>query len=302
MASSASAAIGQSLSRGAPAMINVPRTEPGLVAAVTSHAVPTIARNWRRILAPHGVRIELSAVFTHQAPRVRFKSTHKVRALCELADLLLVVDDEDTGRRRASLIQAKMASQRGTVKISRLQDKLQLDLFQNWPIFDFEEPIYKLAKLNFHHGGPAAQCGRYGVIDRHWNGPPRSPDWSQMHPSNVPGKTAGSQTLADFIVRLVSGRAGRDATLSLRTDWSKTVDALMTITYARQFQHRATLGAARFPRGNSTTAYFLQDELLQVSVTSTGLLAEDSLPEVVVVDGPPPHRALSVLRIRVGGG
>lgn len=294
----ARAAIDRSLSLGNPMGVNVPRTEPGLVAAVTTFAIPRIARDWRQILRPLRTRIEISAVFTHQAPKVRFASARKSKATCELADLLIVVDNLRTGRRQAALIQAKMAAHRATVQISRPQDRLQLELFQKWPRFDFEEPIYKLAGVDFHSGGPAKDCGRYGVIDRHLIDPPI---WSQMPPSTVPGKTLAAPVLADFIVDLVRGRVGRDATPTLASDWSKTVEALMTVTFGRTFHQRQSLGPLAFPRGNTSQAFLLQGSLIQVSISTDGELPIDALPEPIFVDEKPLNRALSVIRIGLGG-
>lgn len=294
MIAKACEAIDQSLLLGNPIGIRTPRTEPGLVAAVTTYAIPRIAREWRPLLRKLKTRIEISAVFTHQAPKVRFASGTKARATCELADLLIVVDNARTGKRQAALIQAKMAAQRGTVQISRQQDKLQLQLFQKWPRFDFEETIYNLASVDFHSGGPAVDCGRYGVIDRHLISPPI---WSQMPPSTVPGKTRGAPTLAQFIVDLVSNRVGREATSSLASDWSKTVEALMTITYGRFFHQRQSLGPLAFPRGNTTQAFLLQGDVIQTSVSTNGQLPIDAEPELVFIDKRPPNRAISVIRI-----
>ncbi|MBB4005951.1 hypothetical protein [Allorhizobium taibaishanense] len=294
----ARAAIERALSSGSPTGLSVPRTEPGLVAAVTTYAIPQLAKDWRQILQPTGTNIAISAVFTHQAPKVRFIGPHKTKAACELADLLLVVDNIRTGRRQAALIQAKMAAQRGTVIISRPQDKLQLALFQNWPRFDFQEPIYKLANVDFHSGGSAHDCGQYGVIDRHFVSPPV---WSQMLPSTVPGKTLAAPLLAEFIVDLVRGRVGRDATPALATDWSRTVEALMTVTYGRLFHHRQSLGPLAFPRGNTTQAFFLQNNLIQVSVTTDGSLPTDEEPRFELMDVEPPNRAISTIWIKLGG-
>ncbi|TXR49457.1 hypothetical protein [Phyllobacterium endophyticum] len=292
----ARAAIDRSLLSGSPTGVSVRRTEPGLVAAVTTYAVPQLATDWRQILQPTGTNIAISAVFTHQAPKVRFISFRKPTAICELADLLLVVDNIRTGKRHAALIQAKMAAQRGTVIISRPQDKLQLELFQNWPRFNFLEPIYKLTNVDFHSGGFANDCGQYGVIDRHCVSPPV---WSQMLPSTVPGKTLAAPVLAKFIVDLVQGRVGRDATPALENDWSRTVEALMTVTYGRPFHHRQSLGQLAFPRGNTTQAFFLQGNLIQMSVTTDGSLPADAEPRLELIDVEPPNRALSTIWIEL---
>lgn len=209
MVSVADAAISRSLSRGAPFSIKAPRTEPGLVAAVTLYGIPQMAMDWRKLTKPHGVRLAISAVFTHKAPQVSFKSAVAGGSPCELADLLVVVDD--LNGRRAALVQAKMAAGKGTVQISGTKNKAQLDLFTRWPTFDFEEPIYGLKGLNLRRGGGGPTSGMYGIIDRHWSNPPRVPSWKQMVPTSVPGSVGKASSLGRFIVRMIYGTAGRDA-------------------------------------------------------------------------------------------
>jgi len=46
------------------------------------------------------------------------------------------------------------------------------------------------------------------------------------------------------------------ATPSLRTDWSKAVEKLLTVTYRRAFGDRRTLGSVRPPRGVTAIACF----------------------------------------------
>lgn len=42
---------------------------------------------------------------------------------------------------------------------------------------------------------------------------------------------------------------GRLSTPLLQTDWSKTVERLLTVTYARAFHHKPSLGPFSAPRG-----------------------------------------------------
>lgn len=98
------------LSSGAPGMVATPTTEVGFIAAVVLGGVPAVAAAWGAILNSIGLRLSMVGVFCHQSPMVRFRSggtNHR----CELADLLVVVDDITGGSivdRRAVLVQAKM--------------------------------------------------------------------------------------------------------------------------------------------------------------------------------------------------
>ncbi|MBY5401045.1 hypothetical protein [Rhizobium leguminosarum] len=298
LVASADAAIGQSLSNGAPGSVKAPRTEPGLVAAVVVEAVPAMARAWRSHLQPLGLAVEISAVFTHQSPKVRFTSSANVTGICELADMLVVIDDLRTKIRTAALVQAKMAAQRGWVKIGGYQNKLQLNLFQNWPPFDFEEKVYNLQQVDFQKSGGAAGSGVYGIIDRHWLTAPRVPNWKQLDPSVVPGATAAAPTLGEFIVLMLGNKAGRDATLGqYPSDWARTVEALLKVTFHNQFHERRSMGASAFPRGNTTMAFLMSGQLLQHVVISNGMLPVDVQPEIVNVEEPPLVKAISTLLV-----
>ncbi|MDW9570893.1 hypothetical protein GOA98_28120 [Sinorhizobium meliloti] len=76
----------------------------------------------------------------------------------------------------------------------------------------------------------------------------------------------------------------------LASDWSR-----------RTFHQRQSLGPLVFSRGNTTQAFLLQGSLIQVSVSTDGELPTDAVPQPVFVDEEPPHRALSVTRIDLGG-
>lgn len=296
LAASADAAIGLSLSKGAAGGVKAPRTEPGLVAAVVIDAIPAMAHAWRSHLQPLGLNIEISAVFTHQSPMVRFTSPANAAGRCELADMLVVIDDLRTKSRTAALVQAKMAAGRGWVKICGYQNKLQLDLFQNWPPFDFEEKAYNLQQIDFNKSGGAAGSGLYGIIDRHWLSAPRVPSWKQLDPSAVPGATVSAPTLGEFIVSMLGNKAGRDATLKHSpSDWARTVETLMKVTFNNRFHERRSLGVSAFPRGNTTMAFLMGDQLLQHIVISNGLLVIDAQAEIVNVREPPLVSGISTL-------
>jgi len=112
MTARADAALGDAMVRISGAMNAPPRTEVGLVAAVTIAGISAIASGWRPLLRSRGLRLSLTGVFCHAAPLVQYagRAMHRVR--CELADLLVVTDCVSGASmvRRASLVQAKMAS------------------------------------------------------------------------------------------------------------------------------------------------------------------------------------------------
>jgi hypothetical protein len=137
--SAADAAINGVLRTGAvAAKQKVPTGEVGFVAAFVLGAVPDIARAWRPIIKPHGYSIQMTGVFCHQTPMASFTDTSGVARTCELADLLVVVDDMTSGAatiRWAVLVQAKMAKKRGGQTLTQQGDLIQLDLLANWPNF-----------------------------------------------------------------------------------------------------------------------------------------------------------------------
>lgn len=268
MASAANDAIHKSLLHGSNGMLLPPRTEVGFVAAVTPGAIRDIASAWTPLLVGSGFSLDLSGVFCHGAPMVTFKGTKAQSRRCELADLLIVVDvvTGNTPIRRASLIQAKMANAAERVKLSGRSSIVQLDLYQNWHLFDFEEAAYGMNRVDFNVGKAASDSGTFGVIDRHL----KPPVWTQHAVSPTPTRTSNKVRLGGFIAEMVNGGSGfgRLATPSLQTDWSKTVEGLLMVTYARAFHHKATLGPVSAQRGvhavaclNFATAVNLMQEV-----------------------------------------
>jgi hypothetical protein len=260
MASAANHAIDDALLRGSHAMRSPPRAEVGFVAAVTLGAIKKIAAAWTPLCSHAGHSLTLTGVFCHAAPIVTFTGASGRLRRCELADLLIVVDVITAGLlvRRAALVQAKMACAAGQVSLSGQSSRVQLDLYQNWHLFDFQEAAYGMRRIDFTLGGGAADSGTFGVIDRHWkNRSLRPPVWTQHSASPTPASTVNKTRLGEFMAEMADGTragAGRLSTPSLQTDWSKTVERLLTVTYARAFHHKPTLGSARASRGVSAIA------------------------------------------------
>lgn len=231
----------------------MPTGEVGFVAAFVLGAVPAIASAWRPLLRPHGLSVKMWGVFCHQTPKVRFTDSSRIRRTCELADLLLVVDDLTTGKattRWAVLIQAKMAAASGGCHLKGSGDLAQLDLLSRWPNFTLPTTFAAGARdfSTCTHAGSTIACGRYGLIDGQPN-----PVWHQQAPATV--MPAGGDELGTFIARMVECRSGygREAT-GLSDDWSRTVDELTKVTAGLAFTYSAGLKGSH-PRGNSSLAF-----------------------------------------------
>jgi hypothetical protein len=250
MASAANHAIDTVLAAGLPGMISPPRSEVGFVAAVTLGGIQEIAKAWKPLCRGLGLAIDLSGVFCHAAPMVKFMDSKRWPRRCELADLLVVVDvgNSKSFVRRAALVQAKMARAAARVSLSSDSSRVQLDLYQNWQKFDFEEAVYGMSLVDFTKGGRTFDSGTFGVIDRHF----KTPVWTQHTASPTPAIVWNQPYLGEFIAEMVDGARpgfGRLATPTLKTDWSKTVDRLLAVTYGRAFHHKPTLGPTGAPRG-----------------------------------------------------
>jgi hypothetical protein len=251
--SAADAAINNVLRTGAVAVNQrVPTGEVGFVAAFVLGAVPDIAKAWRQIIRPHGYSIQMTGVFCHQTPMATFTDTSGIARTCELADLLVVVDDLTSGAattRWAVLVQAKMVKAGGGQTLTQQGDLTQLDLLSNWPTFTLPSGFAPGSRdfSTCRHAGSPIECGRYGLIDGQPN-----PLWHQRAPaSSMP---AGGDQLGTFIARMLEGRHGygREAT-GTADDWSRTVDELLKVTAGLAFTYATGLKGSH-PRGNSVVA------------------------------------------------
>jgi hypothetical protein len=256
MATAADAAIDNVLLNGEGPIVR-PKKEVTYVAAVTLGGIYGIAEAWRQICSGHGISLRLAGVFCHAAPMVRFKGAQG-KTDCELADLLVVTDIRKGGAltRRAALIQAKMARAKQRVSLTGRSSRKQLDLYQNWYRFDFIDPAYPMSRVNFLNGSGPFWSGTFGVIDSRFD---RRPCWTQHRARPTPSIIHGNDPrLGRFIAEMADGTRrgfGRLATPSLNTDWSKTVELLLTVTYARAFGDQA-MGPTRPPRGANAVVCF----------------------------------------------
>ena len=297
LAYGADAAINRVLRTGAANVGQAPPTgEVGFVAAVVLGAVPGIATAWRPLLQPHGISVSLSGVFVHQTPQATFTDLKGNQKRCELADLLVVIEDVSAAsvvRRWAALVQAKMASGRGGKTITMPGDLVQLDLFSRWPPFSLPAG-FAPGTRNFStckYAGNVRDCGRYGLIS-----PQPSPAWHQHAPAAI--MPPGGIELGTFLARMLeTGQVGfgREAT-GLGDDWSRTVDELMRVTT------KLALKAPGVPagQGRGVTAMALYDGIEQPG--AYGVVASGPPPSggrQQSADESPEGQGVSVLRIRV---
>lgn len=257
LAAAADAALLSVLQKGAIAYGQTrPTGEVGFVAAAVLAGLPAIACAWAPILRPAGYQLWINGVFCHQTPQATFTDSKGVTKPCELADLLVVVDDLTIGkarRRWATLIQAKMADASGGKTINKTNDLRQLDLFLHWPEFTLS-PGYCPRTRDFstcQHNGNLLDCGRYGLIDKQ-----PAPDWHQQAPAKK--MPSGGHRLGSFLAHMVeSGQVGfgREAT-GTGDDWSRTVEELLQVTYANVFNYVTGFGPNNpQPRRRAAVAY-----------------------------------------------
>lgn len=232
--------------------------ERELVAAVVIDAIPEIAMHWEPILSYAGLSATYSAVFCHQSPVATYQGSKCHKLSCELADLLLVVDDSTGGalvRRRAVLVQAKMSKSQGGKTLSGSSDLTQLGLYSRWPAFELGSGFASGLRSfsNCRHPGEDVHCGRYGLI----GGLP--PLWHQQAPAQ--SMPSGGDELGTFLARMVENRFGygREAT-GIADDWSRTVEELMRITFTKVF---------RFPRTRLIHSRGVSMSFFEVSADNT---------------------------------
>lgn len=251
MANVADAAIDRTLLNEAQPMIGGSHSELAYVGAVTLDGIHRVSDAWRPICRNLGMTIRLLGVYCHAAPMVSFNGKSP-NTRCELADLLVVTDIVKRGEltRRAALIQAKIASRKDGVSLTGKSSQKQLDLYQHWHRFDFVDSAYGMKQVNFHIGAQVGDSGTFGIIDPRFYG---EPHWTQLAAWPTPRNfTSQTPRLGRFIAEMADGTQqsfGRLATPSLKTDWSKTIELLLSETYARAFANKAKVGPPRPPRG-----------------------------------------------------
>ena len=295
LAIAADTAINTALARGAVVIGQPPPTaEVGYVAAVVIRGIADLAAAWRPILQPIGLSVRLHGVFCHQAPQVSFTDQAGQQRKCELADLLVVVEDHVTGsnRRWATLVQAKVAAAGGGKHLSQPGDLVQHELLSTWPLFTMPAGYAPHGRdvASCAHPGLPTDCGRYGLID-----PGHFPAWYQQAPSlNL---VSSGTELGAFIAHMVETgqtRYGREAT-GAGDDWSFTVEELLARTASLMFTHQASFPGSQ-PRGATAIAFAASDPFLHAFMVVNGDVGGGP-PAATPDDEPDP--GISVLRVQI---
>lgn len=289
------------LQQGAPFQ-NKPRHEVGFVAAAVLGGVPAIANAWRPILQPVGYQLKISGVFCHQAPEATFTDLNGVTRSCELADLLLVVEDLTSAtqnRRWATLIQAKMAAAKGGKTITEKRDLRQLDLFTRWPAFKLPSGYCSKPRdfSTCSYSGTTLDCGSYGLINKQPN-----PKWHQQAPAKTmpPGGHQLGSFLAHMLTTGLSG-FGREAT-GTGDDWSRTVEDLMNVTFTKAFNYATGFGQKSQSRGKMAMAFMefdgwhREDHMNYIYI---GDFPPSGWPPEYPEEGDPEGNGISILRVGI---
>lgn len=242
-----------------------PTDETSAVAAVVLAGTLKLGRSWASILGPLGYAVHTHGVFCHGSPKVRFQDSTGAAKVCELADLLIVVDHFSDGRsqRRAALTQAKMIGPSGVVDGKSNQS--QLDLYMNWHPFDFALKGYNSNLRNFGapgQPGSRLDSGRYGGIGL-GSIPPL---WRQISPAPVM-QVAEALSWGSFLVGMAveAKGCGRQAHIcaspgygaaALKPDtWSATIAELLDVTFNSSFAYKKAVASGQVARGVSAMAY-----------------------------------------------
>lgn len=243
-----------------------PHGEVSAVRTMTLDGFDEIAAAWSTTLKSIGCRIDLRAVFCHSAPHVKFAAIPHPRypggrmpRVCELADLLIVVDyidlQKDIDDRRAVLVQAKIL--KGGKIAPSGQEWVQHELLGWLPDFTFVDSRYdsRIRSLNsMPLVGMPHLTGEYGGIDLKTS----PPIWHHWLTATAAPWFHAPLPLASYLAGMVTGDGdcSRKAVRGGLDDWSFTVDELLRVTAAIPM----TLKSGNL-RGNDNYVGFLTDTL-----------------------------------------
>ena len=92
-----------------------PASRTEALGMLISEALPIAADAWDRLLARREIVVQFFGAFTFSAPQVEFADLSGHGRRCDLADVLVIVDDLSRAPldRRAALIRARMVSLSG---------------------------------------------------------------------------------------------------------------------------------------------------------------------------------------------
>jgi len=282
---------------GRPKLPEVPAVE-----AVVRVGMRMVACKWRRVGHVSKAGLALQTVFTHAAPKVRFSRPGGGVGTCELADLLVVIDDPSAAipedRRRAVLVQAKLHAPPGQLRLNPHNERVQFELLSAWPDFTFQAGFYRPHARDLKLGpSDPAWSGEYGGIEQ-----PPPGTWTQYHVRNAAFKTnppvTGAVTLGGLLSGMLAGRGGygRAAVPLGRDPWSETADQLLDVTFMRPL--RASQPRSRRGR-NSCLAFMNFDNEVDGRALFTGD-ASAVPPSEAFAEEEWPDGAISVVRFTVG--
>lgn len=241
-----------------------PRGEVTAVRTMTLDGFNEIATNWSPILKSAGYQIKLVSVFCHSRPQVTFTAVphpnHPGGSLtrrCELADLLIVIDHEDSigpiQDRRAVLVQAKLLKS----NVLRLSggEWIQHELLGWLPAFTFVDAGYDPRIRDFKGSplvGKPTYSAEYGGIDLTTS----PPVWRQELTMKTVPWFHSPISLANFLAGMATGdtNCSREAVSGGLDDWSFTVDELLRFTATRVVQ-----STGPGPRGNTNVVGLMTD-------------------------------------------
>lgn len=330
LAKAADIAIGSAISHGGvgfsapgnyPIFVNSPSDEPSAVAALMLVGIPNLAHGWSKLLQPRGYRVEITAVFCHKSPQVKFVDSSGKKEKCELADLLIVMDHTTKSNftdRRAVLVQAKKV--KSSSRVSTAKAKHQLDLYCRWPRFKFASKQYNPIERDFISPkklGSATNSGRYGAIDL--GASPVS--WTQVIPSAVMS-TSGAPGLAEFLAGMAVGlknvgRKTRFCAAPSKIDsqltpdhWSATVEELREVAFRTRFRLKVSVGPVSPARATSALAYYASvdfaDPMLEyLTLQGTavdGWMWKLAPPDKVAPEEFPEEEGINTIHIKINRG
>lgn len=283
---------------GGPKLPEVPAVE-----TVVRLGMRMVARQWRRTgLMPKGTGLALQSIFTHAAPKVRFDRPGGGSGRCELADLLIVVDDPAAvtpqQRRRGVLVQAKLHDSPGCLELNDRNERVQFELLSSWPEFKLEAGFYRPHDRDLKLGpSDHAWSGEYGGIDQ-----PPPGAWTQYHIRNAIFSTSppvsGAISLGQLLAGMLAGKDGygRAAIPLGRDPWSELLDELLNVTFNRPLRN----SRPKSKRGRSSQLGFVN---LSEEVDGRSILHSSGSSEPPFWDSGEdewPDGAISIVRLIVG--
>jgi hypothetical protein len=200
-----------------------------------------------RILHPRGVALSISAIFTHQTPKVELTTTQHVGSRCELADLCMLAtygqELPRNGLGNGVMLQAKENFQRAS-------DPVQRALYEEEVRFRYSGPA-DLRDLNPNHRNlpPKREPALAYWILEHWPWH-RFPNrmlattvlWTNQQIGNHPVGIPFSNAIVDFLAANSGWGFRRPAAREI--GWNKIIFDLVEFT-ARAALNRDALGVHR---------------------------------------------------------